>query len=285
MKNIFRTAALLILITPFVITYFIYIKSSGITKEDYLTKGIIRVGYAVEAPYAFTDKSGNPTGESPETAKEIIRRLGIKNTQWIQTEFDLLIDELINGRFDVIASGMFITPERASIVSFSEPSFHVNQALLTNKNEIMRVNKYSDLLNYKGIKITVLSGSFEEQVLLKTGFNDKSIIRVPDAVSGKTALDHGLADCLSLSSPSIRWIIKNSPGSSYRMIEMIDPANGKNGSTGFGAFAFRKDDKEFVSKWNTQMEIFIGSKEHLQIISKFGFSENEIPTARQQNIF
>jgi len=88
-------------------------------------EGTIRIGYAVEAPYAFLKPGGEVTGESPEVAKVIVGRLGIRHIEWRQSEFGSLISGLEAGRFDVIAAGIFITPERARRISFSEPTFHV----------------------------------------------------------------------------------------------------------------------------------------------------------------
>ena len=92
--------------------------------------GFIRIGYAVEAPYAFLTPDGELTGESPEVAKRITSRLGIPRITWRQVEFASLIDELDAGRIDMIASGMFVTEERARRVAFSIPTFHTHQALL-----------------------------------------------------------------------------------------------------------------------------------------------------------
>jgi len=38
--------------------------------------GVIRVGYAVEAPHAFLAPGGRVTGQSPELARLVIARLG-----------------------------------------------------------------------------------------------------------------------------------------------------------------------------------------------------------------
>jgi Bacterial extracellular solute-binding proteins, family 3 len=101
-------------------------------------EGTIRIGYAVEAPYAFLKPGGEVTGESPKVAKQIVARPGIRRIEWRQSEFGSLISGLESGRFDVIAAGMFITPERAQRVSFSEPTFHVQQGLLVPKRATMR---------------------------------------------------------------------------------------------------------------------------------------------------
>ncbi|MCE1252324.1 MAG: hypothetical protein LWX83_02120, partial [Anaerolineae bacterium] len=39
---------------------------------DLQQKGVIRIGYAVEAPYAYVLENGKISGESPEVAKVIV---------------------------------------------------------------------------------------------------------------------------------------------------------------------------------------------------------------------
>ena len=96
--------------------------------------GFVRIGYAVEAPYAYL-ADGRVTGESPEVARAIFARLGIDSLVWVQQDFGALIDDLRRGRFDVIAAWMFITPERERQIAFSVPTFCV-----TAPAEVMRTS-------------------------------------------------------------------------------------------------------------------------------------------------
>lgn len=66
--------------------------------------GVIRIGYAIEAPYAFLRADGEVTGESPEVARRVVARLGIPHIEWRLAEFSELISELEDGRIDVIAA-------------------------------------------------------------------------------------------------------------------------------------------------------------------------------------
>ena len=74
--------------------------------------GEVRIGYANEAPFAYTAPDGTVTGESPEIAKKVFAKLGVKKVDAVLTEWGSLIPGLKAGRFDVIAAGMYITPER-----------------------------------------------------------------------------------------------------------------------------------------------------------------------------
>ena len=63
----------------------------------------IRIGYANETPFAFTETDGRVTGESPEIAKVIFEKMGIKQVDGVLTEWGSLIPGLRAGRFDVPA--------------------------------------------------------------------------------------------------------------------------------------------------------------------------------------
>src|SRR5207247_10679606 len=74
------------------------------TLERVKRTGEIRIGYANEAPFAYTEPNGNVTGESPEIVKKIAVKLGIKKTEAVLTEWGGLIPGLQAGRCDVIAA-------------------------------------------------------------------------------------------------------------------------------------------------------------------------------------
>lgn len=55
--------------------------------ERIKSTGTIRIGYANEAPFAFTDTSGKVTGESPEIATEVFKQMGITKVEPVLTEW------------------------------------------------------------------------------------------------------------------------------------------------------------------------------------------------------
>src|SRR5918999_3419571 len=86
--------------------------------------GSVRVGFANEQPYGFRDRSGNLTGEAPELARAIFRAMGVDQLQPVLAKsFDALIPGLAAQQYDIIAAGMFITPERCQQIAFSNPDY------------------------------------------------------------------------------------------------------------------------------------------------------------------
>lgn len=240
--------------------------------------GVIRIGYAIEAPFAFLKPGGQVSGESPEVAKEITARLDIQRIEWVQTDFGSLIPALEAERFDVIAAGMFITPERAQQVAFSEPTFHVQQGLLVRAGNPRQLHAYQQALTQPDVKIAVIAGAVEETLLRRMGLPESQLLLTPDALTGHAAVETGLADGLALSALTIRQMIAANPAGHLEMalpFEQPDPA--LTGRSGYGAFAFRQQDHQLLTAWNAAMQPFIGSPAHLALIAPFGFTEAELP--------
>jgi polar amino acid transport system substrate-binding protein len=240
--------------------------------------GVIRIGYAVEAPYAFLTSDGQVTGESPEVARAIAARLGIPRIEWRLAEFGDLIGGLEARRFDVIAAGMFITSERKKRVAFSLPTFQAGPALLVRKGNPLQLHSYSDLLYRTNARIAVLTGSAEESYLLQLGLSSARLLRVPDASSGRAAVRSGQSDALALSAPSVRWMVMHPIAGLTAMVDTSELEAGKSPlPRDYGAFVFRKEDRALCRAWNAALSGFVGSKEHRNILKAFGFTVEELP--------
>ncbi len=119
---------------------------------------ILRLGYAEEYPYSFRDASGRVTGESAETARAVLDRLRIKDVRGVLVDFADLIHELELGEIDMIAAGMFITPQRSRRIDFSLPTAEVGQGLLVRPGNPENLHSYADLAGRSDVVVAVLSG-------------------------------------------------------------------------------------------------------------------------------
>ena len=123
------------------------------TKEPTLEKiqrvGVVKVGYANEAPYAYLDQqTGELTGEAPEIARVLFQQMGVDQIEGILTEFGSLIPGLKSGRFDVIAAGMYITPERCRAIAFTNPTYKIGEAFLVKAGNPLQLNSYEDVATH-----------------------------------------------------------------------------------------------------------------------------------------
>jgi len=241
--------------------------------------GVIRVGYAVEAPYAFLDARGELTGEEVEVARIVVKGLGIPRIEWRQTEFESLLSQMEEGRFDVIVAGMYITPERARRARFSEPTFRVRQALLVRAGNPHRLHAYEDVRKDARLKIAALAGSSEESMILGAGVPEAQILLVPDALTGRVAVESNLAAGLALSSPAIHFMARrHALGVTEVAQPFTPPARTEGRLEGFGAVVFRPADGDLRGAWNRQLKEFVGSEAHRRLMAQFGFTEDELPS-------
>jgi polar amino acid transport system substrate-binding protein len=240
-------------------------------------RGVIRIGYAVEAPYAFVD-GGRVVGESPDVAARVVAAMAIARTVWVQTTFDRLIPELLDGRFDVIAAGMFITDERQRRIAFSHPTFLVRQALLVKRGNPQSLHAYGDIARCDTCRTAVVASAFERELLELAGVSRERVVDVPDSQTGRAAVESGLVDALALSSITINWLAsRDSLGRTEVARPFTQPTRGHTGGVSAGAFAFRLSDPSLRDAWNASLASFVGTSEHLRLIAPYGFTADELP--------
>jgi len=242
--------------------------------EEATESGEITIGVANEAPYGYVTPEGELTGEAPEIAKHILSEMGIDEVEAVVTEFGSLIPGLNAGRFDMVAAGMFLTPERCQQVAFSEPTYGIGQAFLVQDGNPKNLQTYEDFAGNSDATLAVMAGAVERGYARDSNVPDDQVMVVPDLAAGTAAVQAGRADAFALTSLSIRRLAEGAEG-----VEMADAFSEVAGQSvkGHGGFAFRPEDQAFVDAFNAELAEFIGTEEHLQLVAPFGWTKDELP--------
>lgn len=246
------------------------------TLEEAKANGYIRVGFANEAPYGFATPAGQLTGEAPEVAKAVLARMGITQVDGVLTEFGSLIPGLKAGRFDIIAAGMYVNPQRCAEIAFSEPSYGIGQAILVPEGNPKGIVDYASFAENADLKLAVMAGAVEGGYASDAGVALTQVVSLPDQASLVAAVQAGRADGAALSALSIADMASKADG-----VESTKPFSEVAGQSvkGHGAFGFRKDDQDFVDAFNAELATFIGSPEHIALVEPFGFGADYLPEA------
>lgn len=240
-------------------------------------EGFIRVGFANEAPYGYATADGRLTGEAPEIAKAVLARLGIEEVDGVLTEFGSLIPGLRARRFDIIAAGMFVNPQRCGQVLFSEPTYGIGQAFLVKEGNPKGISTYDDVAANGDVTLAVMAGAVEMGYATDSGVPRDRIVTLPDPATGLAAVQAGRADAFALTSLAIGQLVENAgAGAGVERAEPFSVIAGEN-TKGHGAFAFRPGDEDLRDAFNAELADFIGSEEHLALVAEFGFTEAELP--------
>lgn len=245
------------------------------TLEKAKADGYIRVGFANEAPYGFATPDGQLTGESPEVVKAVLAKLGIDQVDGVLTEFGSLIPGLQAGRFDIIAAGMFITPKRCEQILFSEPTYGIGQAFLVTEGNPKGIEDYSSIAENKDLKLAVMAGAVEVGYAKDAGIGEDQLMVLPDQSSLVAAVKAGRADAAALTALSIADMASKSEG-----LESTKPFGEVAGKSvvGHGGVGFRKEDQDLQEAFNAVLKDFIGSEEHLALVTPHGFGKDFLPT-------
>jgi len=242
--------------------------------------GRIRVGYANEAPYAYMDSaSGQLMGEAVEIAKVVLDKLGVTQIEGVLTEFGSLIPGLQAGRFDMIAAGMYVTPQRCRQVAFSNPTYQVGQAFIVAQGNPLGLNGYQDVADNEKARLGVVVGAIESEYAAKLGIPESRIVVFPDAASALAGVAAGRADAYAATALTVNDLLQRAGEYSglERAQPFTDPVINGQGVLGYGAFAFRQEDQDFVAAFNVELAAFVGTDAHAERVGKWGFSKTELP--------
>lgn len=255
--------------------------SAQSTLTEAREQGYIRVGFANEAPYGYATPAGELTGEAPEVAKAVLQRIGIEEVDGVLTEFGSLIPGLLAGRFDMIAAGMFITPERCEQVQFSEPSYGIGQAFLVEEGNPQNITDYASIAKNPELKLAVMAGAVEAGYAEQAGIPQDQLMVLPDQSSLISAIKAGRADAAALTALSIAQMAGMTDG-----VESTEPFGTVAGKSvvGHGGFAFRKEDTELYEAFNTELKNYIGTEEHIAAVTPHGFGEGFMPTMSTEEL-
>src|SRR5690606_6122996 len=98
-------------------------------------------------------------------------------------EFGSLIPGLQAGRFDMIAAGMYILPERCAQVSFSNPTYSVGEAFIVAKGNPLALHSYADVAKHPTATLGVVAGAVERAYARASEIPDDRVAVFPDAPS------------------------------------------------------------------------------------------------------
>ena len=77
------------------------------------------------------DKNGDLIGFELDVGRQLAEDMGVE-VEFIPTSWDGIIPALVSGNFDVIISGMTVTPKRNLTVNFSMPYAYSGMTILAN---------------------------------------------------------------------------------------------------------------------------------------------------------
>lgn len=95
------------------------------------------------APFTYHDENDELVGYDVEVAKAVADKLGVTAT-FVEGEFDGLLAGVEGGRYDMVANGVNVTPERAEAYSFSDPYLY-DSTVVVVRDDYDEIHSMEDL--------------------------------------------------------------------------------------------------------------------------------------------
>ena len=225
-----------------------------------------------EEPYSWLDDSGEPTGATIAVAEEIFgERMGY-DIEVEQTDWDNLIPGLNAGNWDVVSAGMSINADRCAEAEFGEPELLYTTSLLVEEGNPLDVNDFDDLLEAQesgeNIDVVALTGGVEAPWMDDMGIDYEGVGNAQDGID---FVEGERADVFALTAISLSTMAGDS--------DSMDVTEPFSHELSVGAHTFRPEDDDLREEFNEHLNELKESGEYLDIVSEFGFTEDEMPPA------
>lgn len=224
--------------------------AAGVGAPEKVLKVGADIGYA---PFEYMDEKQNPIGFDVDLMTEIGKDLGY-TVKFETAAFDGLVASIGGGKYDVIASAMTITEDRAKSVLFSDKYFESDQYIAVKKGS--SIKSEADL---KGKKVAVQQATTGQDAVEGLGINPKKFETIGDAIND---MINGGSDAVVADSPTLLYFIKQNPGMN------IESVSGNFPKEYFG-FAFKMDNKELAGKVNATLKKFKENGKYNEIYKKW----------------
>ncbi|MFO1068291.1 MAG: transporter substrate-binding domain-containing protein [Geminicoccaceae bacterium] len=212
--------------------------------ETIKKRGRIVIGLSTFVPWAMTDKSGQLIGFEIDVAKQLAKDMGVE-AEFVPTAWDGIIPALIAGKFDVIISGMSITPQRNLTVNFSEPYAYSGLRVAASTKIKDKVKSLEDL-NSPDITFALRRGATPVPVVQKL-FPKANLVQFDEDGASLQEVLNGNADATVASEPTPSTYVIDYPDKIYIPVEDLLDATAE-------AFALRKGDPDALNFFNNWID-------------------------------
>lgn len=242
----------------------------------------VTLGVANEVPFGSIGDDGEPTGIGPDVARAVLDEMGIAVNDAQVVEFGELIGGLQAGTFDIITAGMYITPERAEQVFFSDPDYCVAESLGVPAGNPEGIEDYSSIVDNPDLTVAVATGTVEVDYVEQAGIPQDQVETFGDIESMYRALEAGEVDAVTGTNATVSTQAQAREG--IDAVEGFFPVDEEGEDIlPCGGHAF--DDEDFRDAFNEVLNQFREDGTTMEIITAYeDFSEADVEMANELTV-
>lgn len=215
----------------------VYAKPAIDTLATIRRRGRLRVGVATSMPWVMRDKDGQLIGFSIDLARKLADDMGVQ-VDLVPTSWPHIIDDLLDNHFDVIASGLWVTPARALLVNYTQATSMGAVSLVGGRKLAGTLTSAADF-NKPGVSVVVNAGTGMEDVAARQ-FPQATLVRIGIDEDPIAPVLDGKAHGAVIMSPVVRLTVAASREALFLPV-------GSELQTASAALAVRKGDPDFLN--------------------------------------
>lgn len=207
-------------------------------------RGVLRVGVAAVPPMVMHDAEGKLHGFSIDLAEKLAEDLGT-DVEFVPTSWTQIIPDLINRNSDLIISGLWITPQRALVVNYSQPTSTEGAYLIASKALATGMNTKADF-DKSDVRIAAYEGTIQERIVRHV-FPNATLVTVKGDEQELDAVLEGRAHAVLVPTFAPEILARAAPDALF--VPLKEPVR----ST-VSAIAVRKGDPDFLNYLNSWLQ-------------------------------
>ena len=206
-------------------------------------RGTLRVGVVPVVPMVMIDDRGELTGYSVDLARRLAEDMGV-SLEFVPTSWPQVIPDLLDRQFDLIATGFWITVQRALVVNFTDPTAAEGIYLVANRRKAAGRTLLEDY-DQPGVTLAVSPGTPQE-ALAQRLFPKARLLRTEgDPLQSVVG---GAAHATLLPTLAPQLAVRTAPDTLF--LPRALPLSGAS-----AAMALRKGDPDFLNFLNSWLRI------------------------------
>jgi ABC-type amino acid transport substrate-binding protein len=170
----------------------------------------LRVGVFPYYPPMIFKQNGEVRGAEADLAIRLAKVLG-REAQFIELGWEQLIPALMEGKIDIIMSGMSITEARKARVPFAEPYLKIGLVTLMRAEDVSKFNSLTSIRESFST-IGVVQGTTSEAFVRRNFPNAANIISFQKASEARDLLVNMRIDLFVHDAPSVVWLVSQNEG-------------------------------------------------------------------------
>ena len=234
--------------------------------EELRSQGYARIAIGNEPPYSSVSGDGEIGGAAPDVAKAVLNKLGVPEVRAVIVDYGAMIPGLQAGRFDLVAAGLYIKPDRCKAILYSEPDVCDAEGFAVKAGNPKGITTYAGIAS-TGAKVATCGGCAEEKYALEAGVAQSNVVISPDPQSGLSMVRNDRVDVLALAGLVIADLVRKHGGEGVEMVYPVGDAPQSCAGAGF-----RKDDADFRDAYDKALQELKDSGEFKAIVENYGFS-------------